>query len=108
MKASGLLSAWTSGSSRATRVLLIAMLMTFCSAGLHAQPPQTGQAAEQSGEALSQREALELVRARFPGNIISINEVNQDGRIRFRIRIDNEGNIYTVYVDQATGAITRE
>jgi uncharacterized membrane protein YkoI len=68
-----------------------------------AQPPE-----EQSGAGLSQRQALELVRAQFPGNVISINEVRQGDRVRFRIRIDNEGNIYTVYVDRATGVITRE
>lgn len=57
---------------------------------------------------VNQEQALERVRARFPGNVISINEVRQDGRVRFRIRLDNDGNIYTVYVDRATGAVTRE
>ncbi len=63
---------------------------------------------EQPARFVSERQALELVRARFPGNIISINEVRQGERIRFRVRIDNEGNIYTVYVDQSTGAVSRE
>jgi uncharacterized membrane protein YkoI len=67
---------------------------------------QSGQ--DQADGAISERQALELVRARFPGNIISINEVRQDGRVRFRVRIDNDGNIYTVYVDRATGAVSRE
>jgi len=57
---------------------------------------------------ISQREALELVRARFPGNVISINEVQQAGGLQYRVRLDNEGNIYTVYVDAVTGAIQRE
>lgn len=108
MKLPGTLGAWLSGSSRWSRVLLISLSAATCCPDLMAQPPQAQQAAEVRGEGLSEREALERVRARFPGNIISINEVNQDGRIRFRIRIDNEGNIYTVYVDQATGAVTRE
>lgn len=112
MKSSGVLSLWRSAVNRVLRVCLISLSVVMCST-LMAQPPVTDQsepdaAAETSGEGLSQREALERVRARFPGNIISINEMNQDGRIRFRIRIDNEGNIYTVYVDQVTGAITRE
>src|SRR5690606_36508092 len=80
MKSSGLLSARTSGSNRVIRLLLISVL-AFCSSGLTAQPPESQQSAEESGEGLSQREALERVRARFPGNIISINEVNQDGRV---------------------------
>lgn len=57
---------------------------------------------------VNQRQALERVRAQFPGNVISINEVVQEERVRYRIRIDNEGNIYTVFVDQATGVISRE
>ena len=57
---------------------------------------------------ISQREALELVRARFPGNVVSINEVQQAGGLQYRVRMDNEGNIYTVYVDAVSGAIRRE
>lgn len=108
MKSSGYLSTRKSGSSRLVRMLLISVVAVFGCSGLMAQPPESSASVEESGEGLSQREALERVRARFPGNIISINEVNQDGRVRFRIRIDNEGNIYTVYVDRATGAVTRE
>lgn len=112
MKSSGALSVWKSGSSHLLRVLLISLSAAVCCSALMAQSPATQQPAdavsEVPAEGLSQRQALERVRARFPGNIISINEVNQEGQIRFRIRIDNEGNIYTVYVDQATGAITRE
>jgi uncharacterized membrane protein YkoI len=94
---------------RGSRLLLILVLAAFCCSSLSAQPPaEQEEAFEVPAEGLSQRQALERVRARFPGNIISVNEINQDGRIRFRFRIDNEGNIYTIYVDRATGAITRE
>ena len=58
--------------------------------------------------AISQRQALELVRASYPGNVVSINEVQQGGGLFYRVRMDNEGNIYTLYVDAASGAITRE
>ncbi len=58
--------------------------------------------------AISQRQALDLVRASYPGNVVSINEVQQGGGLFYRVRMDNEGNIYTLYVDAATGAITRE
>ena len=108
MKLSGVLSTRRSGSRHLPGLLMISLLALLWCSGLAAQPPQGQQIVESSAEGLSQREALERVRASFPGNIISINEVNQDGRLRFRIRIDNEGNIYTVYVDQATGAVTRE
>lgn len=119
MKLSGLVSTGKhSSGSHARWPLLFSLMAVFFCSGLTAQSPASQfpvqqfplqqLALQQSGAGLSQREALELVRARFPGNVISINEVNQDGRIRFRVRIDNEGNIYTVYVDQATGAVTRE
>ncbi len=57
---------------------------------------------------ISQREALELVRARFPGNVVSISEVQQDGTLQYRVRMDNDGNIFTVYVNAETGDIQRE
>lgn len=77
--------------------------------------PQQGDAPreDRSGQnaqpaAISQRQALELVRASYPGNVVSINEVQQGGGLFYRVRMDNEGNIYTLYVDAASGAITRE
>jgi len=69
---------------------------------------QSGAPAAVEAPRISQREALELVRARFPGNVVSISEVQQAGGLQYRVRMDNEGNIYTVYVDAVTGAIERE
>lgn len=91
--------------------LLLSGVLLSPAGSVLAQPPESAdeqEAQDQSGGGLSQRQALERVRAQFPGNVISINEVRQGDRVRFRIRIDNEGNIYTVYVDRATGVITRE
>lgn len=83
---------------------------------VHAQPPaelpgmqydpETDEDAEPGP--VNQRQALERVRARFVGNVISINEVTENGVRRFRFRLDYEGNIYTVYVDRATGRVSRE
>ena len=89
--------------------LLLAGLMVGTSVAATAQPQGQGDPAsgEQVGP-VNQEQALERVRARFPGTVISINQVRQDGRLRYRVRLDNEGNIYTVFVDQATGAISRE
>ncbi len=76
------------------------------------QVQQVLQAQQSSGAAqaprISQREALELVRARFPGNVVSISEVQQDGTLQYRVRMDNDGNIFTVYVNADTGDIRRE
>jgi uncharacterized membrane protein YkoI len=99
---------------------LVQRLATLLCVGLLGLPATAVQAqplllAQQSAGAnpaqaprISQREALELVRARFPGNVVSISEVQQDGALQYRVRMDNEGNIFTVYVDAATGDIRRE
>lgn len=69
---------------------------------------QSGNSSQEQAPEISQRRALELVRARFPGNVVSINQVQQGGVLQYRVRMDNEGNIYTVYVNANSGAITRE
>ena len=69
---------------------------------------QSVNSAQEQAPQISQRRALELVRARFPGNVVSINQVQQGGVLQYRVRMDNEGNIYTVYVNATSGAITRE
>ncbi len=106
-------SACIEGRGARWKVLLIAAVLCALSWSFPVLAQQQESSSAQSGQnqadgAISERQALDLVRARFPGNIISINEVRQGGRVRFRVRIDNEGNIYTVYVDQATGAVSRE
>lgn len=114
MKSTGLKSsARETGRGAQWKVMLLAAVLCGLSWSFPVLAMQQESTSAQPGQdqvdgAISERQALELVRARFPGNIISINEVRQDGRIRFRVRIDNEGNIYTVYVDQATGAVSRE
>ncbi len=97
-------------------VLLMAPLLG--ASGAQAQQgllPQQGDAPREDRRgqnaqpaAISQRQALDLVRASYPGNVVSINEVQQGGGLFYRVRMDNEGNIYTLYVDAASGAITRE
>lgn len=93
-------------------VLVCALLLplTALQAQPGVNPSQAGNGQFSAAEAprISQRQALDLVRARFPGTVISINEVQQAGGLQYRVRLDNEGNIYTVYVDAVNGAITRE
>ncbi|MCB1648728.1 MAG: PepSY domain-containing protein [Pseudomonadales bacterium] len=92
------------------RLLGLALLMVLAAPVTVSQTLVLAQAPTSSEEAprVSQRQALELVRARFPGNVVSINQVQQGGVLQYRVRMDNEGNIYTVYVNASTGAITRE
>lgn len=63
----------------------------------------------QEAPRVTQREALDIARARYPGTVISINEVqSRNSPMRYRIRMDNEGNIFTVFVNSVTGAVSRE
>ncbi len=114
----------THPASRSRALLLAVLIMTalWCAPGVQAQqslmpaqpaeqPPAQQETEQSSGEgaAVSQKKALELVRARFPGTVISINEVRQrNGVLRYRVRMDNEGNIFTLYVNSTNGAISRE
>ncbi|MGB4248402.1 MAG: PepSY domain-containing protein [Pseudohongiellaceae bacterium] len=92
-----------------TAIMLLLLCVPAARAQDHflAQQSNDGPAASQAA-AISQRQALELVRARFPGTVISINEIQQRGELVYRVRLDNDGNIFTVYVNAVTGAITRE
>ncbi len=106
---------------RPTRKALLMVLLLAPLAGVPAAQAQQGLLPQQGDApredrrgqnaqpaAISQRQALDLVRASYPGNVVSINEVQQGGGLFYRVRMDNEGNIYTLYVDAASGAITRE
>ena len=70
--------------------------------------PQQNPAQQQVETAISQRRALEMVRASFPGNVVSINQVQRQGGVFYRVRMDDGGNIFTVYVNANSGEITRE
>lgn len=70
---------------------------------------QQNRASQQQGEAtISQRRALEMVRARYPGTVVSINQVQRQGAVFYRVRMDDGGNIFTLYVNATSGDITRE
>lgn len=86
-------------------LLLAGVVMLGQPSTVLAQANGQGEAAQEVIGPVNERQALQIARARFPGNVISINEVRQNGRVRFRIRMDNEGNIFTVYIDKATGVV---
>ncbi len=100
--------AWWRGAPLVVSALLLLLPGAAVQAQGYLVAQQSGSPAGAEAPRISQREALELVRARFPGNVVSISEVQQAGGLEYRVRLDNEGNIYTVYVDAVTGAIRRE
>lgn len=58
---------------------------------------------QDSQTAISQREASDLARRYYPGRVVS---VRLDGR-RWRVRMDEEGTVFNVFVDAENGQVVR-
>lgn len=55
---------------------------------------------------ISERQAVSLARERFAGNVLRISLVGQGQNRRYQIRMENEGKIFTVFVNATTGAVS--
>lgn len=55
---------------------------------------------------ISQRQAVNLARERFAGNVLRISLVGRGNNLRYQIRMENEGKIFTVFVNANTGAVS--
>ena len=55
---------------------------------------------------ISQRQAISLARERFAGNVLRISLIGQGNNLRYQIRMENEGKIFTVFVNANTGAVS--
>jgi len=55
---------------------------------------------------INERQAVALAREQFTGNVLRIGLVGQSGNYRYRIRMENEGKIFTVVVHATTGAVS--
>jgi uncharacterized membrane protein YkoI len=104
---------------RTVIVIAVTLLMSVSSAGLaqrvpEIQPPQldisnnprNARQVETPAPSISQRQAIELARQQFPGNILRITLIGQGNAIRYQIRMENEGKIFTVFVNANTGAVS--
>lgn len=58
---------------------------------------------EQAEPRVSRRQASETAQQSFPGKVINIQLVNQ----RWRVRVDQDGRVFDVFVDAETGRVTR-
>lgn len=68
--------------------------------------PQTNLLEQQEDAELtriSRREASEIARERFQGRVLSIRLENRN----WRVRMDQEGNVFNVLVDADTGSASR-
>jgi len=112
---------------KTARILMMATLV--CSSGVLAQAPQGGpesgprtdqQAPPFGGQpgrpgnglappildpaaSISRQQALNLARDRFQGRVLS---VRMDGS-NWRVRIDQNGTVFNVFVDGRTGEVSR-
>ena len=55
---------------------------------------------------ISERQAIDLARQQFTGNVLRISLIGQGNALRYQIRMEDEGRIFTVFVDALTGAVS--
>ena len=60
----------------------------------------------QAATRINERQAVNLARQRFAGNILRISLVGEGPNQRYQIRMENEGKVFTVFVHATTGAVT--
>ena len=83
------------------------------------QPPQLEQnqldrtsplrEARKSGQlagVITERQAVNLARQRFVGNILRIALVGESSNQRYQIRMENSGKVFTVFVHARNGEVT--
>lgn len=95
------------------------ILLWFATAGAHAQllpvpMPEpldlNGRGARPERQApavrITEQEAVALARGQFPGNVLRITLVTDEGVARYQLRMENEGKVFTVFVNAQTGEVT--
>jgi uncharacterized membrane protein YkoI len=68
--------------------------------------PRDVRQAQTPSPRISERQAISLARERFVGNVLRISLIGQGNNLRYQIRMENEGKIFTVFVNANTGAVT--
>ena len=59
----------------------------------------------QASGIISERQAVNLARQRFAGNILRISLVGEGNNRRYQIRMENQGKVFTVFVHATSGRI---
>lgn len=60
----------------------------------------------QANNRINERQAVNLARQRFAGNILRISLVGEGPNQRYQIRMENQGKVFTVFVHAITGEVT--
>ena len=61
---------------------------------------------QQPNGLITERQAVNLARQRFPGNVLRISLIGEGQNQRYQIRMENEGKVFTVFVHATTGRVT--
>ena len=106
-------------NKRSAGLVLLALLLTVAQAGFAQRAPavEPGQLdraitpgavrqQELPAPRITQRQAVELASAQFAGIVLRISLVGQGDARRYQIRMENEGKIFTVFVNASTGAVS--
>ena len=59
----------------------------------------------QANGIITERQAVNLARQRFAGNILRISLVGEGNNRRYQIRMENQGKVFTVFVHATSGRI---
>ena len=103
------------------RLLLLGLLLPLLAPLSRAQPPSLQEQVESNRNNLAPRirngvipapllinelQAVNLVRQRFDGTVLRITLVGETTERRYQIRMENEGKVFTVFVNANTGAVS--
>lgn len=106
-------------NKRSAGLVLLTLLLSVAQAGFAqgapaVQPGQLDRATtpgavrqqETPTPRISRPQAVELAGQQFAGNVLRISLVGQGAALRYQIRMENEGKIFTVFVNANTGAVS--
>jgi len=62
--------------------------------------------AQQVTPRVTKRQAAEIAKQRFAGSILRISLVGEGRNQRYQFRMENEGKVFTVFVNAITGRIS--
>ena len=60
----------------------------------------------QANPRVSKQQAAEIAKKRFAGSILRISLVGEGNNQRYQFRMENEGKVFTVFVNAITGRIS--
>ena len=65
-----------------------------------------GRQAQTAAPRITERQAVSLARENFTGNVLRISLIGQGQNRRYQIRMENQGKIFTVFVNATTGEVS--